>query len=144
MGLFKKIGQKIKRVVSLKNVINTVSGNFGAVAKDAVRIATTEKPTKEAPTVNQVVSQSSPVVIPQTILDIADAQGAKFSQNLTSKIAKTDSAQDASSFLAKIGLQSLYEKYKTWITVGALALLAFILWRVFGHKKGTARSRARR
>ncbi|PIF34661.1 hypothetical protein CLU81_5322 [Flavobacterium sp. 9] len=143
MGLFKKIGQKIKRVVSLKNVINTVSGNFGAVAKDAVRIATTEKPTKEAPVINQVVSPT-PVVIPQTILDIADAQGAKFSQNLTSKIAKTDTAQDASSFLAKIGMQSLYEKYKTWITVGALALLAFILWRVFGHKKGTARSRARR
>lgn len=132
MGFFKKIGSSLKRVVSLKNVVRGVTGQFGAIAQDAVRIATTDAPVKD--------SAPAPVVqnpiIPQPINDILDAQGANFSKKIVQEVAKTDTAQDATSFLAKIGMESMYQKYKTWITVFFVALGAFILYRLFRHKDG--------
>jgi hypothetical protein len=46
MSIFKTIGSKLKRVISLKNVISAATGNFTAVTADMARVMTTKSPSE--------------------------------------------------------------------------------------------------
>lgn len=148
MGIFKKLGSKLKRVVSIKNLVNGVTGNFGAIAKDAVRVATTEGPKKN---VSGVVIDAGGVdttflkpnyQIPAPAMDLIEGQGKAFGAKVATVVSSQSAVQNTNSFFTKVYLESMYLKYKTWITLFFALLGAFILYKVL--RSGKTKTRARR
>lgn len=129
MGFFKSIGSKLKRVISIKNLTNVATGNFSAVGKDVLRVASTT--VKKDANGNSVIVPNglskTPVVIPQEVSDILDAQGQKTQKQLVTALAKNDSFSNATTFLTKAWIQAQWLKYKNWLIGLGVAILMFIL-----------------
>lgn len=156
MSIFKTVGNKLKRVVSLKNVINGVTGNYSAIALDAKRVLTTKSPSelkKEADA--KLAGQSyapqevaySTFEIPSMVTTALDNAGSKQASATISKLASSKLAQDninpANAFLSKLWFQTTWEKNKTIVIVVGVAIAGFIGRKVFA-KKTTSKGRARR
>lgn len=142
MGFFKDVGNKLKRVVSLKNVVRGVTGNFSAVGEDVKRVMTTPDP-KKVVAVQPVNSLTDPqFTIPQPVQDVLVSEGIKYQDTLAQKLGANKSVQDANTLFTKVWFQSQWQKYKNLIIgVGAVAS-AFLLWRfVFAKKSNRRRSR---
>lgn len=148
MGFFKKLGSKLKRVISLKNVTRAVTGQFGAIGKDVLRVATTNSPAEnralkaaaEAKGQVYVPPPVKTVEIPSPVESYLNAQGAKFSANAAKELGKTEVAQDLTSFATKAALQAFWEKNKSWLywVIGLIfALIMFLTFRwAFRSAKG--------
>ncbi|RTY69688.1 hypothetical protein [Flavobacterium sp. LB2P53] len=139
MGFFKSIGSKLKRVVSLKNLVRGVTGNFTAIGEDVVRVATTSDPKKGLSLVDTTLVPSG-YTIPEPIQDILKSQDSSYRTNVINSVASIPVVQDANSFMSKLWIQSQWFKYKNWI-IGFLSVLSvFLLWKfVFSKKKNTRR-----
>lgn len=142
MGFFKKAANKLKRVVSLKNATNLVTGQWSAVAKDAVRVVTTERDWERES--NGSPSVLPAVEIPTPVNDILNSQGKAFSAKVVTKVAGEKGVQEATSLLTDIYLTSLYKKYKAYVWVVGSLLIGGILYKVFGKKKPINRYAKRR
>lgn len=152
MGFFKKIGEKVKRVASLKNAIGLVTGNYLGVAKDAMRIATTNKPVKTAgePTVLTPDTTFLPenYQLPQTMQKVLEVKGAEQQQKavnfIASNTAVQNTASQATGFMSKVYIQAMWLKYKGWIIAGAIALVSFLVYWFGFRNKNTSKRRVRR
>lgn len=150
MGIFKKLGAKLKRVVSIKNLVNGVTGNFGAIAKDAVRVATTADPVKNSAGVvqNSGVQDTSFLKpnysVPPVAMDVIEGQGKAFGAKVANLVGSQSAVQNTNSFFTKVYLESMYQKYKTWITLFFVALFGFIMYKVLKGGKTRTRARGRR
>ncbi|QKJ63830.1 hypothetical protein [Flavobacterium sp. M31R6] len=151
MGLFKKLGEKVKRVVSIKNVIGLATGNYLGVAKDAMRVATTNKPKKAVgePTVltPDETFLSPTTQLPQVVQDTLITKGAEQTNKMVAKLATNKDVQNAADqstgFLSKVYLSAMYEKHKTLIWVAGASLVAFVVYW-FGFRNKTAQRGRRR
>lgn len=142
MGFFKDVGNKLKRVVSLKNVVRGVTGNFSAVGEDVKRVMTTPDP-KKGVAVQPVNSLTDPqFTIPQPVQDVLVSQGVKYQDTLAQKLGANKSVQDANTLFTKVWFQSQWQKYKNFIIGLGAVLSVFLLWRfVFTKKTNRRRSR---
>lgn len=131
MGFFKSIGNKLKRVVSVKNLVRGVTGNFSAIAEDAKRIMTTEDPKKVSAQVNSLTDKN--FEIPQPVTDIIKQADANYQANLVASVASIPAVQDANAFMSKLWIQSMWGKYKTQILLIGCAIVALLVWK-FGFK----------
>lgn len=131
MGFFKTIGSKLKRAISIKNLINVGTGNFSAVGQDLLRISTSQDPNakKNSPVIPNLVPNDT--VIPPMIQSILEVQGAKQANKLTQTLAGIPAVQDTNSFLSGVYLQSMWLKYKTMIIGIASAFLVIVLLKKF-------------
>lgn len=141
MGLFKKLGSKLKRVVSIKNLVNVATGNFSAVAKDAVRVATTNAPVKGQPSTFDATFLPADYAIPPPVMQVVESQGKAFGQKVTSAIATVPQTQQVTSFLTGVYAESMFIKYKNWIYVIVGIIASFILYKVLGKKNTAKRGR---
>lgn len=148
MSIFKTIGTKLKRVISLKNVINGVTGNYAGIALDAKRVLTTKAPSKKgvvsAPSDEKLVQAFD---IPVEVSNILNTAGAKQAQRTAKVIAQTSIVQNnldgANKFMLNVWWDATWLKYKTYILIGLALITVFIGWKVLG-KKSVSRGRARR
>ena len=142
MGFFKKAFSKVKRVVSLKNLVNGVTGNFTAIGKDVVRVANSPDPRKDVGT-----PEPAPAVqfsLPAPVTDMLTYKDAMYKKNLEDSVANIPAVQNASNFFSKVYLKAMYTKHKNWI-LGLCAVLAcFLLWKfLFSNKQNTGRRTSR-
>lgn len=152
MGLFKKLASKVKRVVSLKNVIGIATGNYLGVAKDALRVATTDRPKKEVGQPTVLTPDQSflpenyqlPTVLQNTLMAKGAQQEAKAVNYLASKKEVQSVADQGTGFMSKVYLQAMWLKHKTLIIVAGASIVGFLVyWFGFRNKTGT-RGRGRR
>jgi hypothetical protein len=144
MGFFKNIGSKLKRVISIKNLTNVATGQFGAVAKDALRVATTNAPVKKgAGTTVDTTFLNPNTQIPPQAMSVIEGQGKVFGAKVSQAISGEPAVQNVADFFTKTYLQSMYEKYKTWVILIFVSVVSLILYKVLGKKKST-RARVRR
>ncbi|MDI5898747.1 hypothetical protein [Flavobacterium yafengii] len=140
MGFFKSIGSKLKRVVSVKNLVNGVTGNFSAIGSDVVRVMKTEDPKKKPlEPVNQFTSKT--FSIPQPVTDILEAQDKLYQTNLVKSVASIPVVQDVNTIMSKLWIQSQWLKYKNWIVGFGAVLSCFLLWKFVFSKKQNQRKR---
>lgn len=143
MGFIKTIGSKLKRAISIKNAINTVTGNFSAVGKEVLRVSTTKDPNAKK---NSAPVKNLPAntVIPPMIQSILEVKGAQQAQKITNTLAGIPAIQDANSFLSGIYIKSLWLKYKTTIIGIASVALVILLLKKFvfssSSKRGVRKS----
>jgi hypothetical protein len=144
MGFFKDVGNKLKRAISLKNVVRGVTGNFSGIGEDVVRIAQTEDPrktlSKSVQPVNSLTDKK--FALPVEVKDVLKQQDVNYSNNLISSVASIPAVQDANTFMSKLWFQSQWLKYKKWIIAGAVLLVGFLVW-FFKFRKKHARKRTR-
>lgn len=138
MGFFKDIGNKLKRVVSVKNLVRGVTGNFSAIAEDAKRVMTTEDPKKVAKQVNSLTNKA--FEIPQPVTDIVKQADANYQANLVASVASIPAVQDANAFMSKLWIQSMWGKYKTQILLIGGSIGALLVWK-YGFKNNRKRRR---
>lgn len=136
MGFFKSIGNKLKRVVSLKNLVNGVTGNFSAVGKDVVRVMSTEDPKKKASEPVNALTQKA-FVLPPPVVDIIKSQEQMYQTNVINSVAAIPIVQDANTWFTKLWFKSQWEKYKNWIIGFIVVVLSFLFLRKFVFKKGS-------
>jgi len=142
MGLFKQLGSKLKRVISLKNLVNVGTGNFSAVAKDAVRVATSNAPLKKGdPFTVDTTFLKPDYIIPVPAMDVIEAQGKVFGSKVSTIIAKQSAVQNTNDFFTKVYIESMYMKYKNWIMVAVAIVVSFVLYKVLRSKKPVYRGR---
>lgn len=141
MGFFKSVGNKLKRVVSVKNLVRGVTGNFSGIAEDAKRIMTTEDPKKVAKVVNSLTNKS--FEIPQPVTDIIKQADANYQANLINSVASIPAVQNANAFMSKLWFQSMWGKYKTQILIVLGAVVAFLLYRRYDKNKKPVRRKMR-
>lgn len=138
MGFFKSIGNKLKRAVSLKNLVRGVTGNFSAIGEDVSRIMKTEDPKKAQAQAANVLTDSA-FQLPKPVVDVLNTQDSIYKENLINSVASAGVVQDANSFMSKLYIQSMWLKYKNWVIGFVLVLSAFLLVRKFFFKKTSAR-----
>ncbi|WP_310560616.1 hypothetical protein [Flavobacterium sp.] len=147
MSIFKTIGTKLKRAISLKNVINAATGNFTAVSQELMRVATTKAPPKNGATVPSTEQVFSSLEMPSAVNDYLIAAGAKQKATATNAIANSllvqDNVGNVNRFLSSVWLKATWIKYKTWFIICGLAVLGLIGWKMFS-KKSTSKGRVRR
>lgn len=150
MGFFKKIGSSLKRVISIKNITRAATGQFGAIGKDVLRIASTEDPAEvrrkqaEAQAKGETYTPAvvQPVQMPALVENILDSKGADFNTSLTSKLAQNKVVQDLTSTAVNTGIKAYWQKYKTWIIGFLFALVMFFSLRwVFKKASGSGKRR---
>lgn len=142
MGFFKNVGNKLKRVISIKNLFNGVTGNFSAIGKDVVRVATTTDPKKGVSVIDTSVVAKG-FGLPPQVEQVLKSQEQIYAKNIVSSVASIPVVQDANSFMSKLYIQSMWLKYKNWI-IGFLITLAVILFlRKFVFSKKNNRKRTR-
>ena len=149
MGFFKSIGKKLKRVVSLKNLTRAVTGQFSAIGKDVIRVATTNSPAEnraiEAAAIAKAQAENvpyvpapapAPVVLPKMLETMLDGQGQEFNSQLTTKLAQNPQVQNLTDTLVSTGLKAYWVKYRNWIIGFLVALLLFFVgrWAFFSGK----------
>jgi len=149
MGFFKSIGKKLKRVISIKNLTNVATGNFSAVGKDLVRVATTNSPAEnraiEAKLQAEAIALNlpyvapapvSPVQLPKMLETVLDGQGAAFNGQVTTKLAQNTQVQNLTDTLVSTGIKAYWEKYKNWFLGFLVTLLLFftVRWAFFSGK----------
>jgi hypothetical protein len=153
-GALKKIGTKVKRLASLKNVIGLATGNYLGVAKDAIRVASTKKPSKhEEGSMNEIYEETDEVMInsntklPSALENFLTAKGAEVQKKEVDFLAKLDGVQNASDqvtgFMSKVYAQSMWEKHKSKILIVGGLILGFVVY-IFGFKKSSSGGRRRR
>jgi len=146
MGFFKKIGNKIKRAVSIKNLTRAVTGNFSAVGEDLLRIARTEDPNAKQKTDSTgayPISQNFQV--PEFVNESLDTVGRNFSNNLTTKMANSPlvrkNVADVNQFVFSVWWKATWTKYKKWIIGGTVAIIALFIWKFRKPKNRSYRRR---
>lgn len=145
MSIFKTLGNKVKRFVSIKNVINAATGNFTALAADAKRVLTSPDPKK-----NKATDPASQVAyntfeIPQPVNDMLAVQGAKQNARVVNALANTDAVQNLADTAVTTGIKALWLKHKAKVIGFGIALVSWlVIWKVFFHKKTVTKGRARR
>ncbi|MGL2994562.1 hypothetical protein [Flavobacterium sp. TSSA_36] len=138
MGFFKDATNKLKRVVSVKNLVRGVTGNFSAIAEDAQRVMTTEDPKKVAKQVNSLTNKT--FAIPQPVSDVVKQAETNYTNNLINSVAGMPAVQDANAFMSKLWIQSMWNKYKTQILLFGGALVALLVLK-FGIKTNNRKRR---
>ena len=138
MGFFNSIGNKLKRVVSVKNLVRGVTGQYSAISADIKRVMTTEDPKKVAKQVNALTDKNFEV--PQPVTDMLKQADTNYTNNLVKSVASIPAVQDANAFMSKLWFQSMWQKYKTQILVVAVAIVAFLVWK-FGFKNNNRKRR---
>lgn len=138
MGFFRDVGNKLKRVVSVKNLVRGVTGNFSAIAEDAKRVMTTEDPKKLSKQINSLTDKA--FVIPQPVVDVVKQAETNYTNNLINSVASIPAVQDTNVFMSKLWIQSMWNKYKTQILLVLGALGLFLLLK-FGFKKDNRKRR---
>ena len=145
MGLFKQLGSKLKRVISLKNLVNVGTGNFSAVAKDAVRVATSNAPVKKGdPFTVDTTFLKPDYIIPVPAMDVIEGQGKVFGSKVSTIIAKQSAVQNTNDFFTKVYIESMYMKYKNWIMVAVAIFVSIVSYKVLRSKKPVYRGRYKR
>lgn len=141
MSIFKTIGAKLKRVISLKNLTNAVTGNFTAIGADVVRVASTKAPTKNGVVSKEQVAKN--FVIPDEVNDVLIAKGEQYKTAVASKIASNETAQAVTDIFTKAYFQAFWIKNKS-VIIGALVFLgiSFTAWKVL--KKPTSKRGVRK
>lgn len=152
MGLFKKLGSSLKRVISIKNITRAATGQFGAIGKDVLRVVSTEDPKEvrkkqaEALAKGQTYTPApvTPIEMPIVVESVLNSEGDKFSKKLVTEVAKNESVQNATSLLTKVGLEAFWNNNKKWIqwVIGfVFALIGFFTIRMLlkGSKRGKSR-----
>jgi len=134
MGFFKSIGNKLKRVISIKNLVRGVTGQFGAIGADAIRVATTTDP-KKGKSVPDATLIPVNYAIPAPAMDVLNAQGSIFAKKVVDSVAGVPVVQNTNAFMSKIYIQSMWIKYKNWI-IGFLIVLVTTLtiWKLTKSK----------
>jgi hypothetical protein len=149
MGFFKNVGSKLKRVISIKNALNTVTGNFSAVGKDLVRVASTPDPKKPI-VIGQKIVNSYPAliapntVIPKPIQDLLVTQGAKQQSKIADVLANDTTFQGVTDVLTKAGIQAFWIKNKVWFIGAGVVIISIFTIHHFtksSHVKGNVRKR---
>lgn len=147
MSIFKTLGQKIKRVVSIKNVLNAATGNFTAIASDAKRVLTTQAPIKKGSVNTPIEKTFVSYDTPSFVNDILTVKGKDFNQRLIKTVSSSNLVQDnigqTNGFFAQIWANATWIKYKTWFIAGFVLIGALIGWKLYS-KKGNSRGRVRR
>jgi hypothetical protein len=140
MGFFKNVGNKLKRVVSIKNLISGVTGDFSSIGKDVKRVLTSTDPKKGVSAVDtSVVSKG--FVIPKQLEDVLNAQDATYARNVTNSVASIPAVQKANSFFTKVYLKSQWELHKKWFIGLGVVIVCIILWKFVFSKKQNGRKR---
>ncbi|MDD5151420.1 MAG: hypothetical protein PHC28_13260 [Flavobacterium sp.] len=148
MGFFKGIGNKLKRVVSIKNLTRAVTGNFSAIGADALRIAKSKDPnaTKNSPATVEIAQHYE---IPSYANDVLDSVGKAASDKISkvlsdSKFVK-DNSDSVNKFVFKVWWDTNWSKYKNWIIGFFVSLILFIVgWKLLKKGKGVVRGKRTR
>ncbi|MFV5699007.1 hypothetical protein ACM55H_11625 [Flavobacterium sp. ZT3R17] len=135
MGFFKSIGNKLKRAISIKNLVNVGTGNFTAVSQDLVRIAGSTDPKKGA-SQSDVTLVPKGFVIPEQAADIIKAQGDIFGRKTQDMLAKSGDAQAVNKWFTGLWFKTQWELYKSYILFFVGLIVAFFAWRHFRKPKG--------
>lgn len=136
MGFFKNVGNKLKRVVSIKNLVNGVTGNFSAIGKDVVRVVGSEDPKKKVTQPVNTLTQKG-LVLSTPVVDMLANADKIYQDNLMKSVAELKPVQDANTWFAKLFAKSQWEKYKYWIIGFLVVVLSFLLFRKFFFKKSS-------
>lgn len=137
MSIFKTIGNKLKRVVSLKNVISAATGNISSVVSDAKRVATTPDPRRKNTAAQSVLP------LPDTsMLEMAAVQkDATYKENLSDSIASAKIVQDnvnsVNDFFTKTWIKATWQKNKGLILGIGAVLVGLVSYFAFFRKKPT-------
>lgn len=125
MGFFKSIGNKLKRVVSINTLTKVATGNFSAVGKEVLRVATTDK-IKDPKTGKMIVVPSgTKIEIPEFVDNVLKVEGDKFAKIAASAVAENKTVQDAVDFLSKAAIKAWWLKHRNWIIGLLVSLLLF-------------------
>lgn len=141
MGFFKSIGNKLKRVVSVKNLVRGVTGQYSAIGADVKRVMTTEDPKKVAKEVNSLTNKN--FQIPEPVNDMVQQAEKNYQMNVAKSIAEIPAVQNANAFMSKLWIQSMWNKYKTQILLVAGAFVAFFAYRFFRNNNKPVRRKMR-
>lgn len=149
MGLFKKLGSSLKRAISIKNITRAATGNFSAIGKDVLRIASTEDPKEvrkkqaEALAKGQTYTPAPvvPIEMPNEVQVILDSKGAIVKKQVQEKLANSETVQNASSLAINTMVLAYWQKYKAWFIGLVFSLIAFFTIRMLlkGSKRGKSR-----
>ena len=129
MGFFKNIGNKLKRVVSIKNLVRGVTGDFSGVGADVKRVMSTPDPKKA---VNSLTDENFQV--PDMVTDVLKSQDAKYQANVINSITDIKAVQDANVWFTKLWFQAQWKKHQNWIYGFIFVLVSFLLLRKFVFK----------
>lgn len=141
MSIFKTIGNKIKRAVSLKNAVSLVTGNYGALTADIKRVMTT--PDKKKPN-NVAANVVLPTFeIPPLIDSALKQQVENFSAKTANIMASNKFAQDnvnkVNGYFTKVWFKATWEKNKVLIIAVGVAIVGLVGWKLFKGPKRAKR-----
>ncbi len=144
MSIFKTIGTKLKRVVSLNNLTKAITGNFTGIGQDVVRVMTTKSPSeikKGLVSTEQVVPAFT---IPPEVNTIIASKETQYKSAVSSKLAENTAVQNVSDMLSKTYLNAMWLKHKNFIIgLGATFVLVLIGWKIL-KKPSVNRARRKR
>ncbi|TRX16735.1 hypothetical protein [Flavobacterium franklandianum] len=144
MSIFKTIGNKLKRVVSLKNAISAVTGNYGAVVADAKRVMSTPDSKRKNPASQVVLPVTE---LPKEIDQLINNQANLYQDNLAKSIGKSKLVQDningTNALFSKIWFQATWEKNKKYLIWVLMAVALFIGWKLYKKSSTSIRGRRR-
>jgi hypothetical protein len=148
VSIFKSIGSKLKRVVSLNNIKRAVTGNFTAIGADVVRVATTLSPAEQrAKDAGQSNTEQAFSVAPLSaeVNTFLDAKGEQYKSAVAGKISQNPTFQGLTDILAKAGVQTMWVKYRNWIIGAVVSIILFIVgWKILKKGKNVTRARKTR
>jgi hypothetical protein len=143
MGFFKNIGKSLKNVtkaISLKNGLKAISGDYvgigrevagraikGLMGKDSGTKVTNAKELVKMQKAQQFAGDYAQSVGNQFVKPAVDA--------VKQDIAESSTAQQVSTIVSKQYLLTMWTKYKTFIIIGAVAIVGLIFRnKIFGSK----------
>lgn len=141
MSFIKTIGNKLKRVVSLKNAVSLVTGNYGAVTADIKRVMTTpDKKQPNNPAANVVLpSFEIPPLIDSALKQQVENLSAKTANTLASSKLVQDNVNPVNGFFTKVWFKATWEKNKVLIIALCVAIFGFVGWKLFKKPKRATR-----
>lgn len=141
MSIFKTLGNKLKRAVSIKNGLALVTGNYTGLTAELKRVATTPDPKKTASASASVVMPN--FEIPKEVNSILESQVKTFSNNVASKVASSKVAQDninpINDFAFNVWLKATWQKNKVLFIGLGVGLVALIGWKFLKTPKRAKR-----
>lgn len=143
MSIFKSIGTKLKRVISLNNLTRAATGQFTAIGSDVIRVATTKSPAEIKLASKSTEQVMQPFEMSAQVKTVLDAKGTTFKDAVSSKLAANPTVQNVSDMFTMTYLKSMWIEKRNWI-IGAFVfvVLAIVGWKVF--KKPSAKRATRR
>lgn len=137
MGVFKQLGGKLKRVVSLKNLVNGVTGNFSAIGKDVVRVATTSDPKSK---VVQAPLLPKNYEVPSVVNDFLESKGDEQNRRVAKIIGSQPLAQKGATLATRAYIQAMWVKYRNYIIGVSIVITVFLVGRkLLTAKRGSKR-----